>query len=346
VNSCDTGSPVSYNPWEYTEISSPGRLSYVSIACTTYCNFQCTFCSKKYKKKKHLDPGFLKQILNNAINLGLTKVELTGGEPLLYPWFREITEYLYQHHISVFIVTNGSFITEETAAYCAAKNISVSISLSTMNEDTFNNSTGTRGRFPQVLTAVKRLREAGLSNNRFPVLGVQSVAWRQNLDEFHSLREWAEEQGCMFILNRPIPVGGMSRKDLITGKELKALLSKGDKNKSGVKVPFSLDTPCNRLKAGCYIDSEALVYPCPSINVVAGSLYELSLARIWKESALLDNCRNIERLLEGSCGRCEEKGRCYGCRAVAYAYWGNLFGPDPGCFYFTPDSRYNTERLS
>lgn len=344
MKSCEAGSPVDYNPWEYTEIPAPGPLYYVSIACTTFCNFHCTFCSKKYKEKKHLDPDVLFRVLEEAVCLGLTKVELTGGEPLLYPWFREMSEYLFRRHISVFIVTNGSFITEETAAFLAAQNISVSLSLSTLDEDSFNNMTGTRDQFPGVLKAVKLLREAGFYHNRFPVLGIQNIASRQNLDEFQVLSDWAKEQGCMFILNRPIPVGGMSLEDMITGKELKDLFTK-DKNAVSVKVPFSLDSPCNRLKAGCYIDSDARVFPCPSIDVVAGSLYEQSLASIWNESVILDNCRNISGLLEGSCGMCEEKKRCYGCRAVAWACWGNLFGPDPGCFNYKQDSRYNPERL-
>ncbi|MBN2535399.1 MAG: radical SAM protein [Spirochaetales bacterium] len=345
MKSHNTGSPVYYNPWEYTEISSPGALVYLSIACTTHCNFACTFCSKKYKAKKHLDPGFLKQIIDQAVNLGLEKVELTGGEPFLYPWFRELTEYLSSRHISVFIVTNGSFITGETAAYLAAQNISVSISLSTLNEDAFNSSSGTRGQFSCVLSAVKLLKKAGFSHNRFPVCGIQSIASRQNLDEFRTLQDWAENQGCMFILNRPIPVGGMSCDDLITGEDLKNLLVKESNRADPVKVPFSLDSPCNRLKAGCYIDSEAMVYPCPSINSVAGSLHTQSLAQIWKESVLLDSCHHISDLLEGSCGRCEEKYRCYGCRAVAWASWGNLTGPDPGCFRFEPDSLYTRERI-
>jgi MoaA/NifB/PqqE/SkfB family radical SAM enzyme len=324
---------VDYNPWEHTDIPAPGALAYVSIACTTCCNFDCTFCSKKYKKKKHLDPGFLLHILNQAIGLGLTKVELTGGEPLLYPWFREITDYLFNHHISVVMTTNGSLITEETAAYLAARNVSVSISLSTLDEETFNQRTGTSGQLPLVLSAVALLRKAGFSHNRFPVLGIQSIATRENLDEFQEIREWAENQGCMFILNRPIPVGGLSPDNLITGGELKHLLA-GGINSLPVNVPFSLDSPCNRLKTGCYIDSNAIVYPCPAIDIEAGSLHEQSLAAIWHESTLLKNCRNISVLLEGACGRCEEKVRCYGCRAVAWAARGNLYAPDPGCFRY------------
>jgi len=35
------------NPWEYTELEYPGQLAYLTVSCTTRCNFACVYCSKK-----------------------------------------------------------------------------------------------------------------------------------------------------------------------------------------------------------------------------------------------------------------------------------------------------------
>ncbi|MFP3975618.1 MAG: radical SAM protein, partial [Dehalococcoidia bacterium] len=83
-----------YNPWEYTPPGEKGELLYLSIAVTTTCNFHCSFCSKAGQEPVHLDSKLLHSVLQEAIDLGLKKVECTGGEPLLYPGILDLIEEL------------------------------------------------------------------------------------------------------------------------------------------------------------------------------------------------------------------------------------------------------------
>jgi MoaA/NifB/PqqE/SkfB family radical SAM enzyme len=323
---------IEKNIWEYTDLFPDDKLRYLSIACTSFCNFNCAFCSKKYVSPQHLDPALLVNTLRQAFDLGLEKVELTGGEPFLYPSFWDITDLLFRQHITILIVSNGSLIDEKTAERLAGYQACVSISLSTLDGQQFDRLSGTTGLFETVKQSVSHLRKAGFSPDKKPLLGIQSVATRNTLYEIERIRRWAYDRGCMFILNRPIPVGGLSHDEVISPGQLKALLDAACDKADEATVPFSLDSPCNRLKAGCYIDPWGLVHPCPSIDIVCGSLHELPLSDIWKNSEVLSLCRHIDEHLEGACGSCSEKHRCYGCRAVAWASTGRLTAADPGCF--------------
>ncbi len=316
------------NPWEYTAPQDNGDLLYLTVAVTTKCNFNCSFCSKAGAKPVTLDPHLLRSALDDAVSLGLTKVEFTGGEPLLYPDLLDLAAELKGIKITTLLVTNGSLITKSTAEKLAGLEAMVAVSLSTFDEQHFNDLSGTKGNYPKVIEGIHHLKEAGFSRERPPLLALQSIASKENFHALPALKAWAEANNCLFILNRPIPVGALSLESMLSGAALKGLLGQD------AKVPFSLDSACNRLTVGCYIGSDAIVRPCPCIDLQAGSLKDEKLSAIWRNAKVLIECRNINSNLKGSCGECEEKNRCYGCRAVAYAVFNDTTAPDPGCFRY------------
>lgn len=332
------------NIWEYTEPLEDGQLAYLSIACTTRCNLDCVYCSKKNSQILDLDPVLLNRTLEEAIDLGLKKVEFTGGEPLLYPFFMEIARRLVERNVTVLMVTNGTLLNLETAKKLADLGVGVGVSLSTLREDRFDGMSQKKGLIQAVFNALQFLRASGYRPDKMPVLAIQSIASRDTLDELEELRNFALEQGCMFIVNRAIPVGGLQASNVPTGKELKVFLDNEFEGSLEACIPFSSDTPCNRLKAGCYIGSDARLRPCPAIDLVVGDLRQQTLTEVWQHAPVLQKCRHIDRWLEGSCGQCPEHHRCYGCRAVAYAVWNSLWAPDPGCFRFAPDEKFNLNR--
>lgn len=331
---------IDANIWDYTDINRPGDLSYLSVACTTRCNLNCTYCSKKDRPVEDLDRDLLMGALEASVDLGLTKVEFTGGEALLYPYFWDMVQWLRKRDIVVLIVTNGTLIDRDTAKKLADSEVGVSISLSTLDAETFDRMSRKKGKLGTVFNALDLLKAEGYHPDKMPLLSIQSIASSETMDELPQLLAFARQQGGMFILNRAIPVGGMQAENVPSPAALKTFLDR-ESGGAGATVPFSGNSPCNRLTAGCYIGPDALVRPCPSIELTAGDLREESLKMIWRNSPILQQSKHIERFLEGSCGTCSEKDRCYGCRAVAHATWGNLTGPDPGCFRFSPDAIYN-----
>lgn len=79
------------------------------------------------------------------------------------------------------------------------------------------------------------------------------------------------------------------------------------------------------------IDPDGCVRPCDMLPLKIGSIREKSLMEIWTQNHILKKLRNRQNI-RGWCGRCSIRDICGGCRARAYTYFGDLFGPDPNCF--------------
>lgn len=331
------------NPWEYTELEYPGQLAYLTVSCTTRCNFACVYCSKKDYAVTDLDYGLIGKALDESLRLGLRKVELTGGEALLWPHFWDVVHYLRENRVMVQLVTNGSLIDRTLAGKLADAEINVAVSLSTLDPGKFSCLSGGKGEHRAIVETLEELKAAGYHADRYPIFALHALGSRENFGELDDLRNFAQQKGCGFVLNRAIPVGGLQADNVPSPDDLKRFLER-EAGDQPAAVPFSGNTPCNRLKAGCYIGADAKVRPCSSLDIEVGDLRNESITAIWRKSGILEQCRTLDLSLEGSCGTCPERSRCYGCRAVAYATWGSLTAPDPGCFRFTEDRQFNSQQ--
>lgn len=329
------------NPWEYTRLDYPGQLAYLTVACTSRCNFACPYCSKRGAAAQELDFPLLRRLFAEALPLGLKKVELTGGEALLHPAFWEVVDFLRGREVTVQLVSNGALIDREVAERLAERQVNVALSLSTLDAKRFRELSGGKGELATVLAALDHLLKAGCSAAAAPYVAIHALGSREVFPELAALRAFARERGCGFVLNRAIPTGGLQADNLPPLEALREFLDA--ECGSAATIPFSGDTPCNRLQAGCYIGADALVRPCASIDRSVGDLRRQSIAGIWRDSELLTLCRDLHGRLEGSCGCCPQRQRCYGCRAVAFAAFGSLTAPDPGCFRFAADGNANSD---
>jgi len=79
------------------------------------------------------------------------------------------------------------------------------------------------------------------------------------------------------------------------------------------------------------VDPDGSIRPCDMLPFKIGNIREKSLMEIWTKNPVLIKLRNRENI-RGWCGHCSIRDICGGCRARAYTYFGDLFGPDPNCF--------------
>ncbi len=82
----------------------------------------------------------------------------------------------------------------------------------------------------------------------------------------------------------------------------------------------------------CFVSHAGKVYGCGYMPLEAGDLRVESLSRIWQQSRLFNELRNVDDL-KGKCGMCEFKRVCGGCRARAYAVTGDHLAEEPFCVY-------------
>lgn len=91
--------------------------TYLAIALTTYCNYQCFYCKPGgesiSKEKATISLSNAKKIIANAYENGITNFRITGGEPTSVSYFGEVIEYIMKFKDSkVRINTNGFRILE------------------------------------------------------------------------------------------------------------------------------------------------------------------------------------------------------------------------------------------
>ncbi len=70
--------------------------------------------------------------------------------------------------------------------------------------------------------------------------------------------------------------------------------------------------------------------PCVFFPKTVGNVRTSDLEDLWLHNELFEDLRNKDKI-DGSCGSCEFRYHCGGCRARAYGYYGDPLAPDPGC---------------
>lgn len=136
---------------------------------TPLCNLNCKMCYVHLSKQQleHQPGGLLTgkqwiRIIEQAINMGLLEVTLTGGEALLHPDFDEILLFLEANHIEVNLKTNGLLLSEERVSFLKAHHLgSIQISLYGCDEDSYEKVTGHRA-YTKTMAAIDRVHKAGI----------------------------------------------------------------------------------------------------------------------------------------------------------------------------------------
>ena len=152
-------------------IDSCGRnIDYLRLSVTDLCNYRCRYCMPEEGvcKRAHgeiLSLEELETIARAAVDLGITKIRLTGGEPLVR---RGITELCCRlRKLSglkeLCLTTNGSLLPQFAVPLREAGVDRLNISLDTLRPDRFAAMTR-RGQLSQVLDGLAAAERAGFSN--------------------------------------------------------------------------------------------------------------------------------------------------------------------------------------
>jgi GTP 3',8-cyclase len=144
-------------------------LNYLRISITDRCNLKCQYCSPRHliPKLSHEDILSYEEILRLvriAVQLGISKVRITGGEPLIRKGVHEFIQELHKVDgiCDVSLTTNGVLLKDNLDALIAAGLHRINISLDTLDPETFMKITGVDA-FDQVWEGIQKAYQAGLS---------------------------------------------------------------------------------------------------------------------------------------------------------------------------------------
>jgi cyclic pyranopterin phosphate synthase len=190
-------------------------ITYLRISVTDRCDFRCVYCMAEnmsfLPKREVLSLEEIETIARAFVARGVTKLRLTGGEPLVR---RDIMTLIRKLGAlrngggleELTLTTNGSQLTRFAPDLFEAGVRRVNVSLDTTDEARFAEITRW-GRLPQVLDGIAAAREAGLKVKINMVALKGGASEGGNEDEIVPMLEWAHQHGMDLTLIETMPMG-------------------------------------------------------------------------------------------------------------------------------------------
>ncbi|SDA19796.1 GTP 3',8-cyclase MoaA [Sphingomonas sp. NFR15] len=193
-------------------IDRHGRtISYLRISVTDRCDLRCRYCMAEamtfLPKAALLTLEEIAVIAEHFIARGITKIRLSGGEPLVRRDVIELVRRLGRHIgrglDELTMTTNGTRLADHAEAMAAAGMRRVNVSLDSRDPTTFRHITR-HGDVSQVLAGIAAARAAGLA------VKINMVALKGlNAAEIVSMLEWCVDQGHDLTLIETMPMGAI-----------------------------------------------------------------------------------------------------------------------------------------
>ena len=317
-----------------------GRPIVASFELTPYCNFDCKMCYVHLEQTQLGNSQLLtveqwKRIIDMSVDAGIMAADITGGECLTYPGFKDVYMHLWAKGIQPCVLTNGSLLSEDIVDFFVKhppKMIQVSIYGS--DEKAYKEVTRCNA-YRTVMRGIQRLKQARL---HFKLVLTPS---RYMQEDAEKLLEMVRNLGVEY------GVGGISlpaRSE--TGRELadfeidatyfakiqkneieyrKALMNSERRQeqypmKPAKRVQFQ-GAPCGAAHNNFHVNWKGEMCPCISFHEVTCSMLDKGFDHAWQEIQ-----RQMTLYTEhAECLACEYRDKCLSCPAEKC--FGNPCGP-------------------
>jgi len=341
--SCSLGSSrFEFSAQEIADAVKHKRLLSMEIELSLRCNFSCPYCyASKDEVENELTPEEIRDAIIQAKNLGAKKIIILGGEPMIYPGFWAVVDFILTNGLVVELFTNGSVIDAPTAKKLFEKKINVVLKMNSFDKHLQDQLTGVDGSHAIIQDALNSLKTAGYAKGDDPFLAVSTIICKQNIGELFSFWGWLRAQNIIPYFEMITPQGNAAGNDWLYVEpqavhKLFNDICKFDKEKYNIEwqpQPPLAGAKCMRHLFSCVVTSRGDVYPCVGVNVSVGNIRDRKLAEIIADSEVVGNLRDWRNTIKGPCRNCDKAQECYGCRGAAYQMTGDYLASDPLCWH-------------
>lgn len=184
-------------------------IDYIRISVTDRCNLRCVYCMPEngVDLLKHQDMMTFEEIYNlvNAlVPLGIKKIRLTGGEPLVRKGIENLISMLRSipEIEDITLTTNGILLEEMAEGLKKAGLTRINVSLDSLDENRFNQVTRW-GSLDKVLKGIDKAIEIGLKPVKINVVAIKGF----NDDEFINFIDYAFKKEVQVRFIELMPIG-------------------------------------------------------------------------------------------------------------------------------------------
>ncbi|MBT8119668.1 MAG: GTP 3',8-cyclase MoaA [Gammaproteobacteria bacterium] len=189
------------------------RIEYVRLSVTDKCNMRCFYCMPKgfrdFEQKQHwLTFDEIERVIRAFTELGVGRVRLTGGEPLVRKNIAELSRRLTAlPGLDDLSLSTNAVLLDKQAEELAQAGISrINVSLDSLNPKKFEDITG--GALQPVLDGLMAAREAGLSPIKINMVAMRGI----NDDEFVDMVDFCLQHGFTLRFIETMPMGATGEK--------------------------------------------------------------------------------------------------------------------------------------
>ncbi len=184
------------------------RIEYVRLSVTDKCNLRCFYCMPKgfkdFEQPEHwLTFDEIEQVIRAFTELGVARVRLTGGEPLVRKNIAGLAQRLtaLPGLDDLSLSTNAVLLEKQSNELSRAGISRINISLDTLNADRFREITGSE--LQPVLDGLMAAKQAGFSPVKINMVAMKGI----NDDEFEDMVEFCLEHGFTLRFIETMPMG-------------------------------------------------------------------------------------------------------------------------------------------
>jgi len=346
------------------------RLRLVAWEITRSCNLYCAHCRASADSNRSMGELSTEEcfrLVDGILEVGRPIIILTGGEPLVREDIFSIAKYAVSKGLRVVMGSNGTLISEETAAKLKDIPLSrIAVSLDFPLAELQDKFRGKTGAFEAAMAGIANVRKAGMElqiNCTLTRLNISyldellALALKVGAIAFHpfflvptgrgkglksvELSSTEYEKTLQWIYDKQLELGDrIFFKPTDAPHYLRVIMQKQDSVKDPVAKSLStLHGPVNSVTRGClagtgfcFVSHLGRVQGCGYLDVEAGNIKNRSFGEIWFNSSLFQDLRNLTNI-KGKCGVCEYKRACGGCRARAYEASGDFLEAEPYCLH-------------
>lgn len=300
-------------------------LTNLHLEIISKCNERCIHCyiphDDKTSSMKH---ELFYDILNQAFDMRVLNLTLSGGEPMLHNNFSDFLKKCREYDFSVNVLSNLTLLDDKIIKEMR-KNplLSIQVSLYSMDSDIHDEITQVKGSFRKTKSAIVKLIE-----NDIP-LQISCPIMKQNKNCYNKVIKWAEkykihvgdDYGIIGEYNHSAKnlscrLSIDEIKEVIIdkvendAKYLEQIEAAADK-KQNITINDSICTVC---RSTICITNSGSVYPCEGWqNYIVGNVNETSLNDIWNNSEKVKYLRGLRNQDFPKCIQCPDKDFCTMC---------------------------------
>ena len=324
-----------------SKIIAPHKLDELWIYNTLSCNLRCKHClvNAGAELKDELTTEEIKNLVDEAIELGTKRFYITGGEPFIKDDIFELIRYIiHEKNRELIIQTNATLFDDKkilALKELKSPKLIIQVSLEGPNAKIHDKLRG-KGSFDKAVEGIRRLIDIGIvpvvataisKFNERHIIDTSHFISRLGVKDHHILWMHTRGRGASNVDELKVP----SDKIAQIMEDLRGIYKEGEiivDNEESFKVRLRAkrgrkNDLCNNCYEKICVNSDGHVYPCASFNgdrrFDAGSIREKSIKDIWLDSKIMTWFRDNTVQEKEGCNSCYLKFFCGGgCTAQSY----------------------------